>query len=461
MRPPHRNIVLPGLSDPLPLLFGAGTVLLAAAAGAAAAGGIPRRPVLALAVIAGAAVLLSLSPEVFFVGWLLVAPLVQESASVHPVGHVLGLALYFGPSLVFALWTFTRSPARRPGVIDAFPALFCGYVLAALAISGEWSSVAVKGLYLTLGIGIVLYYFLAFGPIGSLSWEHVTGVVLAITAGEGVMSIIDSVLGWNLWYDHGWRAGEARSVATLANPAVLGAILGMGAVMAVAVLVWNGPKKLRTLAIVAIAAGLPGLYFTLTRAAIIGAIIGILLVLVSRPSTRVLAAACAIIAIVVLTISWGHITSSTVYRERIANSANVEVRFALERWSWRLFKEKPVLGWGYNAFDQAKTEAGLSAVDLARFGTVSASHNSYLTIAVDYGAAGLLLFVVPWVVILARAVRDAARKPAARWYLVGAVAALMVWVLANSAADFRYFSFLPAVAWALLGLLRREQLPEV
>jgi O-antigen ligase len=235
----------------------------------------------------------------------------------------------------------------------------------------------------------------------------------------------------------------------------------MGIVLAVAILVWQGPQWLRMPAVAAIAVGLPGLYFTLTRAPIIGTILCILLILASRPSTRILAVVACILAAVILTLSWTRITGSSVYRDRVTNTGNVEVRFALERWSWELIKQKPVFGWGYNSFDTAKAAAGLSAADRARFGTTSTSHNSYLTVLVEYGAVGFALLAVPWLVIPARAFREAVRSPSSRWFLVGSLGAIVVYVLANNAGDFKYFSFVPALGWALLGLLRRRQLAEV
>jgi O-antigen ligase len=461
MRASPRNVALPELASPLQVAAAAGIAVLALAVAAAAAGAAPRAPILALTVVAGAFVLLSLEPRVFFVGWFLLAPLLQESASATALGHTLGLALYFGASFVLALWTLTRADIRRLRVLDALPLLYFSYVCIALLMSGEASSVTIKGLYLTSGVGLVLYYFFAVGPTHSITWETILAGMLAATVLEGVMSVADSVTGWNLWHDTAWRVGEPRSVATLSNPAVLGTFLGMGIVLAVGVLVWNGPSRLRVLAILAVAVGLPGLYFTLTRAPFIGTIVAMLLILVSRPNTRLLAVVSCILAVVVLSLSWGRITNSTVYQARVANTGNVQVRFALERWSWKLIAQKPVFGWGYNSFDKAKAQTGLSAQDRARFGTSSTSHNSYLTVLVEYGGLGFLLFAVPWVVIFGRGFAEAIRSPGSRWFLSGVLGAIFVYVLANNAGDFKYFSFVPAVAWALLGVLRRRQLAEV
>jgi O-antigen ligase len=461
MRALHRPDALPQIPDPTRVALAAGVVVLGTIAGAAVAGGVPQKPVLGLTVVAAALILLSLPPHIVFLGWFLLAPLLQESASANPLGHPLALAFYFGASVVFVVWTLTQSNVRRLRFLDALPALYFGYVLVALLLSGQASSVTLKGVYLTVGIGIALYYFFAFGPIGSLSWTDVVGAVLVVTVLEGAMAIIDSLTHWNLWHDTGWRLGEVRAVATLSNPAVLGTFLGMGVVLGVAVLVWNGPRRLRTLAIAAVAVGLPGLYFTLTRAPIIGTTVAILLLLASRQSTRILAAVVCILAAVILTLSWSHITSSTVYRERVTNAGNVEVRFALERWSWKLIKQKPVLGWGYNSFDKAKAEVGLTAEDRARFGTTSTSHNSYLTVLVEYGAVGFVLLALPWLVIPARALGLAVRSTSSRWFLAGSLGAIFVYVLSNNAGDFKYFSFVPAVSWMLLGLIRRTQLTEV
>jgi O-antigen ligase len=281
-----------------------------------------------------------------------------------------------------------------------------------------------------------------------------------VTIAEGGMSILDGLTGWNLWHDTSWQNGESRAVATLGNPAVLGTLLGMGIVLAVAILVWNGPARLRTLAIITLTVGLPGLYFTLTRGPIIGTVIAVILVLMSRAKTRVFAVASFLLAVVVLTASWSRITTSTVYRQRITNSDNVQMRFQLQDWSLKLAEDKPLFGWGFNSFDQAKSSAGFTAQDLQRFGTSSTSHNTYLTVLVDYGIIGLLLFVTPWVAISWRTLKTAPARPDLRWFTVGALAALVVYVVANNAGDFKYFSFVPAVPWVLLGLLRRRQLAE-
>jgi O-antigen ligase len=457
---------LPLLDPIMPLALAAALVAFGALIGAATAGEAPWLPRTGLLVIAGATVLLSLTPEVLFVAWFAAAPFLQESASLDPVGHKLALALYQAPTLVFAIWVLTRRPGwLRPRFLDILPLAYFLALSASLVIVGNTTTFStvtvVKGVYVAVGIGIVLYYFFAIGPIGSISPANVAAVVLGITVVEGVMSIIDGLSGWNLWHDAGEQSATLhRAVATLYGPAVLATLLGMGIVVAVAVLVWNGPERLRILAIVALAIGSPGLYFTLTRGPIIATVMGVVAVLLTRTKTRLLAAVTFVLAVVVIAASWGRITSSTVYRERAKNSENVQVRVLLDRTSWKLAKEKPLFGWGYNSFNDAAASAGFAAVSVDKYGAVITSHNTFLTVLVNQGIVGLVLLLVPWIVIPWRAFRNVAGRVDLRWLTIGAPAAVGTYFVAANTTDFKYFSFVPAIPWLLLGLLRRQQLAE-
>ena len=143
-----------------------------------------------LALIAGGAVLVAMTrgtawvlPAMLLLGWFLVAPLVQESASYNTAGHTLGLALYFAPSLVFGIWTLTRGPRNlSPRFIDVLPLGFLLYVYGAMAFAGAIDATNLKGVYVTVGIGVVLYYFFAFGPMGSLTESSIVAVLLVAGA---------------------------------------------------------------------------------------------------------------------------------------------------------------------------------------------------------------------------------------------------------------------------------------
>ena len=356
--------------------------------------------------------LLSLRPETVFISWFALAPFLQESANYTALGHLAALALYAAPPLVFALWTMTRPARIAPaGFVDALPFAFFLFVLGSLVLTADPSGTLIKAVYTTIGIGVCLYYFFAFGPIGSLTRERVIGVLLVLCLIEAGMSIVDGVVGWNLWDDDGWQFdGERRAVATLALPAGLAVFIGMGIAFALSLLVWRGPTRLRKLAIVTVVLGLPGIFFTLTRAPILATVLVGVLILSSRAHTRVLAVVSLVLAVGVVAGSWSQITESELYRERITNASNIEGRALIQDRSFSLAAERPLFGWGFASFDRVKNLEDVTSENLSADAIrATTSHNTYLTILVQYGGIGLALLLIPWLTIGWRALGDGFR----------------------------------------------------
>jgi hypothetical protein len=72
----------------------------------------------------------------------------------------------------------------------------------------------------------------------------ITRVLLTVGLLQAVMAIIEAPTHWNLWHDTSWqRPSGFRSIATLGNPAVTGAVIGIGIVAGLAVLCWRGPSS--------------------------------------------------------------------------------------------------------------------------------------------------------------------------------------------------------------------------
>ena len=375
-----------------------GTVLIsyeAAKSIASAQGGHFPKPLLVLLVLAGGAILFTIGTEHLLLGWLFLAPLLQESAGKSRVGHLLSLALYTAPPVVFALKTmFTRG--RRPQLawIDAVPALYVLLVLGSLLTTATSVFTAspvgtTRTFYQTFALGVIVYYVVVFWPGRSLSAERICAVVLGAASLQAAMSIVEWLTGWNLWHDTGWQrgAGDVRSVGTLANPGLLGAFIGVGMVVALAVLCWDGPIRLRRLSIVMLVLGPLGLFATLTRGSILATVVACVPVVVLAPRSRLFGLGAIALAGLTILLFWGDIASTSVYQGRLSNAQNVDVRLALQKASLHLAGEKPILGWGYGSFDRVKTEVQLSG----SIGSVTASaavegntsHDTFLTVLVE------------------------------------------------------------------------------
>jgi len=450
----------------LPRVAYAAAALFAVEAASLNAGmtsGVPK-PLVGILALAGAAIMLTIAAEDLLLGWLFLAPLLQESAGLHRSGSLLGLALYTAPPLVLALKTvLAHGPRTEPRWFDILPGAYVVYVFGSLVFASDALQLDVvgtsRGFYQTVALGAIMYYVVVFWPGRAFPVVKLLWTVLAAAALQAAMSIVEYVTGRNLWDDYRWRrAGDMRSVATLANPALLGAFIGVGMVIALAVLCWDGPQRLRRLSIAVLVLGPPGLIFTYTRGPILATAVAVVPVLLLSSRSRILGLGVIAVLIIALAIAWPRVTSSSVYENRIAQRQNVDVRLVLQQVSLKLAAEKPVFGWGYGSFDRVKYGVKLENTSIPLgVALLDTSHDTFLTILVEYGAVGLALFFLPLIAVCWPALRRVSRGDPERWLTVAVVAAIGVVVLSAATFDTRFFSFVPMLPWLLLGLLRRAE----
>ncbi len=447
------------LAVPAGLAF-AGLLSLVAGAGAAQVNGTAVQITSLLTLVAALLIALSVPVEWIFLGWFAVAPLLQETI-IHPgVGTRLDL-LYRAPPVILLFLTLVRRGVRKRGSwYDALPALYLGYVVLALGLS-QWvhpSSTTYRTLYYTTGIGVFLYYIVAFGT-PNLKVRKVAHALFGSGILVSLFSIIQAVGGWSPWADNGWTA-DGRVVGPLQNPAVVGTFLGFVVAMAVAAFVWDADRSTKTLAAAATLPAVVAIGLTYTRSSILAALAITLLIGMTRLRTRLVTLGLVLFAVLLIAASWGRIATTSAYRERFSNKTNVEARVLIQKWSIELAKQRPVFGWGYGSFDQVKnsSEFGSTGGIPAAFGRDSTSHNTFLTIVVELGLLGFGLFIAPFAIVLTRAVPLARRALPERWFLIGSIGAIAVYLLNAASIDMRFFSFVPALAFFFLGLIRRFEL---
>jgi O-antigen ligase len=441
-----------------------GVVSIATAESIAGMGTRVPKPLVALLALAGAAILLSVETTQLFLGWLFVAPLFQESASNSHVGHALALALYTAPPAVL-LVKHLLTEGTRPRIewFDLLPLLYFAYLVVSLAATGstELHTSAVgtlRTLYQNVAIGIIVYYVVAFWRGRGPGLAAIAKVLLVAAGVQAVMALVEWPTHWNLWHDTNWqRAGDVRSIATLGNPAVTGAFIGMGILVALGVLCWRGPVELRRLAIAMLLVGFPALYATKTRGPILATVVAALLIVLLSARTWLAGAGAVALAVLLLVVFWPQIRNSSVYQTRLTQKQNVEARLVLQDVSFKLIERKPALGWGYDSFDRVKYDVNVpsSALPLSQ-ALQSTSHDTYLTILVEYGVFGFALFVLPWLAIGLRGLARVRAPAPDRWFLVAMLGSILLLAINAATLDYRFFSFAPMLAWLALALLRRR-----
>jgi O-antigen ligase len=402
-----------------------------------------------------------------FAGWVLVAPLFQLAARANPIGYWANTALYLAPPILFALWTVTprRGRQRAARLVDVFPLAYLLLALGSLMFS-KWAvqtgyKPAVDQLYQYTGIGVIGYYFCAFGPVRARLPRYFASAFVVSGFIIGSLAVIEFLTHWTLWGNEQPAGQEFRAVATLSGSGVLGAFLGAAIALATAILLWDGPRSLRLPSIATLAVTVPGIFFTLTRGPILAALIVVAaMIAVRRSGVRWIWAGVAILTAVAIVMSWGAISSTSVYKNRVTQRSNVEGRLLIDSWSIKLFERRPITGYGYGSFDAVKNAAQLSPGNLPLASGIDyTSHNTFLTILVELGALGLLLLAFPWLKVTYEALRGVmSRSVPDPWLVVGCAGMVGTYVLTGLSTDMRFFSIVPALAWIAVGMMRGQLL---
>jgi O-antigen ligase len=327
---------------------------------------------------------------------------------------------------------------------------------AAVRVPGFYTGLLHAGIL----VGPPLYYICAFGPLERLSPRHVSAALMGSASVVGAMGIVEHYRYWTLWGNGDDPLlvvdGPPRIVATLSQPAVLGAFFGAAIVTATAILVWNGPRSLRRLAWVTLALTLPALLFTFTRGGIVATIVVASVLIAARPQARVIAAAVTLSAVLFAALNWSEISSSSIYQQRAADIVNIRGREIQAQAALALIEKRPVLGWGYGRYDEVKNHLDLDTGAIPEQSLYYyTSHNTFLTILVELGVVGLVLAFLPWLLVVSQTALRLTSMPYPLWFTSSLLGIIAVFVLTAFTTDMRFFSFVPALAWIAVGLLRR------
>jgi len=424
------------------------------------------KPLLALVALSGAVVLFVIPTEKLFLGWLVVAPLFQNAADASSIGKPLTFVFYLAPAAIIGCQT-VRGWRARPdaSLVDVFPGLFGGLVLASALVSSpafrDNPTGLAKEVFQTTLIGVVMYYFLVFGPGAGIRASAIAKALFGGALVQAILSIVEWRTGWLLWGPNPYQYLDfARTSGTFQSPGALGALLGSAIVLALAVLAWSGPARLRRISWVIVVVGVPGLLVTLTRGPILATLVAGFGLLFLARRARAVTVGLLVVVVVALVQLWPQIERAELYQERFADRVNVQGREDVQDVSLLAARKKPVLGWGYGSFEEAKNASSSSFQARVQGSLDTTSHNTFLTILVEFGAIGLAFLLVPLLVIVGRGFATVRRRAEEAWFVAGSMAAVVVCVLTANTTDQKYFSFVTLLPWLFLGAIRRAQSEE-
>lgn len=213
---------------------------------------------------------------------------------------------------------------------------------------------------------------------------------------------------------------EGRLAGAGINPNELGAVLVVAVVFGVALgLVRNWHPLVRTAAFAGAAISTVGLFLTLSRGALFGLVVAMLVAPLALGPGRRLAAVAVMAATLVCAVAWFGVVASASDRERVTNPSaeGGSGRTDLWRVGWRMVEDHPVRGVGAGNFPVRSVDyllrPGRTEHDAFIVDTPKEPHNIYLAVLAELGIVGFLLFATIIVTALAAAI-GAARQFARR-----------------------------------------------
>ena len=287
-------------------------------------------PVLLITAAAGGIILFTVRVEHLFLGWLAAGPLFQNAADATQIGRPLSFAVYLAPAAVIACRTLAQWRKRADvSAIDVFPAMFAALVVVSALVSSSLLSESPVGLAKELFqrtlIGVVIYYFLVFGPGAAIRTATIFRALVAGALLQAALSVVEWASGLSVWGRTESYTFEniSRTSGTLSSPQALGAYLGCGIVLALAVIAWSGPEHLRRLSWIMVALGVPGLFLTVSRGPILATLVAGLGLLLLAGRARILTAGIIVVSAVALVQFWPQIEQADLYQKRFADRTNV------------------------------------------------------------------------------------------------------------------------------------------
>jgi O-antigen ligase len=366
--------------------------------------------------------------------------------------------LLLGIILIEAL--VSRRKLKKGTTLDA---LVIFYVIAQITarISVIWfggvGNPDLNGFFDSVLIPIGLYWMVKnlLGSRTQLQWILLMFVIASIIVcptglyeqmvGTRIFKASLSLGGSEIVYQWQDAEGGLRAAGALANPAIYGAVLGMGSLAGMCSLSFIKRKSVQLVLIGSIVVLLYGVLASYTRSAWLSVFVVLFMAqfligdLWKKTIPIVLSGSLFLFTL------WNLIPDSAKILQRALTTKTITQRLDLYSIGWSQFLKKPILGWGAGA---------LNVFDLSGAGEIS--HNTYLTLLVDGGLVLFLSFIAVVGYLLIRSIhiyRFTKKGSLEKNVLIAMIGSILIFFLSGMALELRYFGYFNSLFWICAGVV--------
>jgi O-antigen ligase len=236
-----------------------------------------------------------------------------------------------------------------------------------------------------------------------------------------------------------------RAAGAMLNPAIYGATLGMGILAGICCLSHVKGKITKIAIVASIGVMLYGVLASYTRSAWLSVSIVLFIAQFFVKGLWKKSLPILLLGFLILVLFWQVLPGISIIVKRAMVTKTVTQRVDLINLGWKLFLEKPFLGWGSGALN-----------DLGTRKAVETSHNIFLTFLVDGGVVLFLAFSLFIGYLLIRAVRVygmTGKGSLERNALVAMTGSVLIFLLSGLALELRYFGYFNVLFWICAGVI--------
>ena len=278
-----------------------------------------------------------------------------------------------------------------------------------------------------------------------------------------IVAVIQSLIGFVSWimpsiFPRAWhRLMGIRTAGSLDDPAVFTSMLVFCAVLLIYAAMRRRNGFARTMFLVVSGVSFIGVFISLERGSWLagGLVLLGLLVLFGKRMLKLLLVGAIVITFLVVGPLSRFVNLAT---QRLGEQNPIDSRLVVNDAMLQMIRVKPVWGWGYDVLDQHIRGYYRSVGSAYIIGNrLETSHNTYLTIFIELGLVGFLLFLLPVVIPFIKSLqawRGHPKMDANHQLLLWTLwlAALQNFVVSNF-MDMRFFPIGLGLWWLTLGLV--------
>ncbi len=414
---------------------------------------------IAVALVAPGVALFCARPFIGVILWLLVLPLSSALASAEAVYwalHRIMIPCILVLAMLSRALKVGKHPAVRLGPPELAMGILAGLVPSFILLSQTNSRVPLIQYADRILIPFCMYLVMRLMDARERDLRLLQWTVLFIAISQCVIGL----LSWfapqflpRAWISY-WQG--FRTSGSLDNPNVYAVVLIFCATLLFHAAMNRKPGLVRALFLSVCGLSAICVFLSLERAAWLGAAVAIagLLVLYPRPMLRLIS-----IGLVVMIVLGGGLLSRQVAAAsgRIGQQQQIADRVVVSDAMLQMTQIKPAFGWGYGTLNQNIQQYYQRVGDATIAKGFVTSHNTYLTILVELGLVGFLLYLFPAVWWLVLTVRVWRRMPRAGLWSRSLLAVLWLAALSSfivsNLMDMRFFPIGLTLWWMMLGLI--------